>query len=77
MTWRLIPLRKKLIAVFIIGLLIGFMLGFGYGVQKGIETATLWGLKLAKNFISIEFDEEEIAAMMWAYKNRIDRCYDE
>lgn len=68
-------LKKKLIAVFLIGLLLGFGLGFGFGFEKGVKKATIWGLQISKQFITIEFDEVEIANMMWAYKNRIDRCY--
>jgi len=68
-------MNKSVVLVCVIMLLIGFGIGYGYGFSKGTIKSLEWGLKISKHFVSIEFDEEEIAAMLWSYKNRVDRCY--
>ena len=67
--------KKKYVLIAVLCLLVGGIIGYGYGFQKGSIQSLVWGVGVAKNFVTIEFDAEEIASMMWAYKNRIDVCY--
>ena len=71
-----IPLRyKAFILLCLVLIILSFFVGYGYGFQKGTIKSLEWGVWVAKNFVNIEFDEREIAAMMFAYKNRITGCY--
>ena len=63
--------RKKLIAVLLIGLLLGFVVGFGVGAK----TTLTWGIRIAKNFINIEIDEDMLANGIMNYKNNINKCF--
>ena len=63
---------KKIIALIIV-LILGFSLGYGYGFRGAIK----FGLSISKSFVTLSFNEAEIADAIWRYKNQIVHCYEE
>lgn len=68
-------MKINIILIIVIALLVGSLVGYGFGFTKGSFTSMELGLRFAKNFMDIEFNEEEIAAGIFAYENRINDCF--
>jgi len=66
----------KILTILVIALLIGFGLGYGVGFTKGSIKSMEIGLRFAKSFMNIEFNEREIANGIFNYENRINDCFD-
>ena len=65
-------MNNRVIGIMLISmLLIGGVGGYAWGYQKGATDALQYGLRIAKSFVKIEFDEDEIARAMWQYRNNI------
>jgi len=66
--------RTKLIALLLLFLVVGVFIGYLTGYARGSYDSILWGVRVAKPFINVNFDEEAIALGIYQYKNNIGGC---
>ena len=63
--------RKKLIVVFIVGLLMGGIVGYGLGFGTAVKAIA----EVAGNFIDIDYSE--VSAALTNYRGHIAGCYND
>lgn len=66
--------KSILILIIVLALIVGVSIGYGYGFTKGSYKTMVWGLSIAKNYMNITFNEEDFAAGIFQWENRIGGC---
>lgn len=67
---------KKQLTLIIIFMILSAALGYSFGFIMGAQHSMIYLLSLSKHFIDdIDFDEEKVAAGLYAYEHQINNCF--